>query len=209
MKVMEHALCDVVGTFAADFKAAVLKKYKQIPEEDLTDLIKECITKRTDNPDVILGRVAIKRDTKTMVDPVTGEIRQQKGCQFILIRGPRAGQKCDKVCTMNSEYCSTHKRSVAERSSSLQHELSPFKKIPGVDDAFVYNDTQLVVTRASYNYPLSITNCEVIGTVNKGWQLAEKVQFSKELSTEDVKFAEERGMKIGVPLTSDGVLSDD
>lgn len=193
-KSVEEALMIIVGNLASDIRTAIIEKY-ELPEDGVTQTVRECIERRTSAPDIILGRVSIKKEVKPVIDPATGEVKEKPGCLFTLVRGPRTGQTCRKPCTREYDYCSVHKRALMNRG-----ELPParsevvFKSIPGFDDLFIYGGTRLIVTRDSYERGISTGNCEVIGVANADWQVS-GLQIDKELSPKDIEFISAKGMK--------------
>jgi len=190
LKSIEESLLMIVGNFASDFKDSVVAKYK-IPEEEINDLIKDCIVKRTSSPEVILGKISVKKDNK-FLDPGTGKYIEKPGCEFILVRGPRAGTSCGKSRSKNVLYCSTHEKKVPKK---LLNDIE-FKQEKDSDDLFRIHGTGLVVTRNDYSVPVSKSNCEVVGYVDPVEDTRGNWVISKEIPEKHLKYAKENGLKL-------------
>lgn len=74
-KSVEEALMIIVGNLASDIRTAIIEKY-ELPEDGVTQTVRECIERRTSAPDIILGRVSIKKEVKPVIDPATGEVKE-------------------------------------------------------------------------------------------------------------------------------------
>jgi hypothetical protein len=190
IKSIEESLLMIIGNFASDFKNAMIAKYK-LPEEEINDLIKDCIVRRTSSPEIILGKISIKKENK-FLDPDTGKYIEKPGCEFILIRGPRAGTPCGKSRTKDIPYCSIHEKKMPKK---LLNDIE-FKQEKDSEDLFRIPGTGLIVTRNDYSIPVSKNNCEIVGYIDPVEDIQGKGEISKNIPEKHLKYAREKGIKL-------------